>query len=281
MSRSLGWCMTLNNYTDEEYTQILETECQYVIIGKEIGEQGTPHLQGFIQFNKPGKTLAALKKINARAHWEATKGNVEQNYDYCSKEGNFAERGTKPVSQKRKGEMEKERYERAYEHAKHGNFEEIDKDILIRHLGNLKKIRAEFQSVPIALTGDLSNQWIYGRAGVGKTSKAMKENPGAYLKGLNKWWDGYVDQSVVIIDDMDPYHKSLAQQFKEWAHHYPFPAETKGSMMCIRPAKIIVTSNYTIDEIWDDVVTREAMHRRFNEVFVPSNEQITDNEMKI
>lgn len=281
MSKSLGWCFTVNNYDEAEYQALLGTECQYCIIGKEVGENGTPHLQGFIQFNKPGKTLVGCKKINGRAHWEATKGNVEQNYEYCSKEGNFEERGTKPVSQKRKGEMEKERYERAYEYAKSGQFEEIDKDILIRHLGNLKKIRAEFQSAPTALTGDLQNEWIYGRAGVGKTSKAMKENPGAYLKGLNKWWDGYVDQSVVIIDDMDPYHKNLAQEFKVWAHHYPFPAETKGGSMCIRPGKIVVTSNYTIDEVWEDPTTREAMHRRFKEIYVPSNLPITDKEFTI
>ncbi len=49
-----------------------------------------------------------MKKINARAHWGATKGSIDQNVEYCSKEGCFEERGIKPLNKKRKGEMEKE-----------------------------------------------------------------------------------------------------------------------------------------------------------------------------
>ena len=40
--RSYGWCFTCNNYTEEEYGALLNMECQYVVIGKEIGESGTP-----------------------------------------------------------------------------------------------------------------------------------------------------------------------------------------------------------------------------------------------
>lgn len=279
--RSLGFCFTCNNYTEEEYGSLLEINCQYIVIGKEIGESGTPHLQGFVQFPKPGKTLSAVRKLNARAHWEMTKGSIDQNYDYCTKDGNFEERGIRPMAQKRKGEVERERYDRAYELARSGDFESIDKDILIRHLGNLKKIRSEFQAAPSALTGELINEWIWGPAGAGKTSLAMAQNPGAFLKGLNKWWDGYVDQETVIIDDMDPYHKSLAQEFKVWSHHYAFPAETKGGSMCIRPRKIVVTSNYTIDEIWEDETTRAAIHRRFSEVYVPSNCAMNDHNLTL
>jgi hypothetical protein len=30
----------------------------------------------------------------------------------------------------------------------------------------------------------------------------------------------------------------------------------------------VVTSNYSIDEIWEDVTTREAMHRRYKEIYM-------------
>jgi len=43
---------TLNNYTDDEYNNLLNhKEFKYVIIGKEIGEKGTPHLQRYAELN--------------------------------------------------------------------------------------------------------------------------------------------------------------------------------------------------------------------------------------
>lgn len=268
--RCRGFCFTLNNYSDEEYQNLLLTECVYVVIGKEVGESGTPHLQGFIQFKDP-KSFGGVKLINARCHWEMTRGNIDQNYAYCTKDGNFEERGIKPVSQKRKGEMERERYSRARQLAKKGDFDAIDDDLYIKHMGNIKKIRAENQVVPPSLSGELENLWLWGPPGSGKTTRAYNSYPGAYLKGLHKWWDGYMDQETVIIDDMDPYHKSLAQHIKVWGHHFAFPAEVKGGSLCIRPKRIIITSNYCIDQVWEDEVTREAMHRRFKEEYIGLN----------
>ena len=60
MARTLGWCMTLNNYTEEQRVALLATECTYVIMGEEVGEQGTPHLQGFLRF-KTEKSLKQMK----------------------------------------------------------------------------------------------------------------------------------------------------------------------------------------------------------------------------
>lgn len=281
MSKTRNFVFTWNNYTDENISTLAALEYKYIYYGKEVAPTtGTPHLQGYMSLVQATTESAIRKKLKG-AHVEIMKGSFEQNDLYCSKSGDVTELGTKPISNKAKGEKEIERYKRAREYAQSGEFDKIDADIYIRHLGNLKKIRAESQNAPPALTGELVNEWLWGPPGSGKTSLAFSENPSCYLKGLNKWWDGYDSQDAVIIDDMDPFHKSLAQEFKVWAHHYPFPAETKGGSICIRPKKIVVTSNYRIDEVWEDLTTREAMHRRFMEKYIPSNSQITDNLTKL
>lgn len=90
--RSRGWCWTLNNYTESEYNKIkMDMHSNTVekwIIGKEVGSNGTPHLQGYIYF-KNGRSFESVKNMIQKAHWESAKGKPDQNYNYCSKENNF------------------------------------------------------------------------------------------------------------------------------------------------------------------------------------------------
>lgn len=100
---ALKWCFTLNNYDQndlDELSKIFSSKSSKYIIGKEVGEQGTPHLQGFVKFNDKLR-LTALKKLYKgaeRIHWEKTRGSDDDNYKYCSKENNFISFGyPKPV----------------------------------------------------------------------------------------------------------------------------------------------------------------------------------------
>jgi hypothetical protein len=55
-----------------------------LIFQEEIGENNTPHLQGFIAF-KTRKRLTQLKKWIPEAHFEVARGSPEENKAYCSK----------------------------------------------------------------------------------------------------------------------------------------------------------------------------------------------------
>jgi len=80
--KSRAWCFTLNNFMESETIKLQDDKYQY-LFQEEIGENGTPHLQGVIRFKEPVR-FTAVKKINGRAHWEKCK-NWIASLKYCSK----------------------------------------------------------------------------------------------------------------------------------------------------------------------------------------------------
>ena len=88
ISPALRWCFTLNHYTDEEISSIvpiLEEKCRVACCGYEVGDEGTPHVQGYVEFKTKCRPVGAVGL--PRIHWEKAKGNKEQNVRYCSKAG--------------------------------------------------------------------------------------------------------------------------------------------------------------------------------------------------
>ena len=70
------------------------------------------------------------------------------------------------------------------------------------------------------------------------------------MKPTNKWWDGYRGQPVVILDDPSVRRfQELEQEIKVWADRYPFIAELKGRSIRANPEWLIVTANYTLEEL--------------------------------
>ncbi len=259
---SRAWCFTLNNYDEDDVILFRELECTYIVCGREVGENGTKHLQGYIYF-KNARKLGGMKNIHNKCHWEVAKGNAEQNRVYCTKENNFFECGVQPMSQKRKGEVEQERWSIAWKKAKEGKLEELDADIRFRYYRTCKDIARDHMEKADDLK-ELTNYWIWGPPGVGKSRFARKEYPNAYFKAGNKWWDGYQGEENVIIDDFELDHKCLGHYIKIWADRYSFIAEYKGGSMHVRPKSIIITSNYSIEEVFAaDQVMVQAIKRRF------------------
>lgn len=112
MSQAKNWIFTLNNYTPLEYEKLCEGATNplvvYLIVGKEVGTSGTPHLQGFVSLAGRSR-LNPLKTLlgSDRYHLEVARGSAEQNRTYCSKEGDFLEFGTSPVGQGKRSDLDK------------------------------------------------------------------------------------------------------------------------------------------------------------------------------
>lgn len=268
MSRSRDWCFTINNPTEEDQSGIdqLEFAATYYIAGREVGEQGTPHIQGFVRFPNP-RTLQGVKRILRRAHLETRRGTITQAIEYCKKEGNYREWGDIPTQT---AETTKERWRRIISLAETGEIETIKNDYPGMYLRYLEKLRSMALPRPVILT-EITNEWWYGSTGTGKSRKLWQEYPNHFQKELNKWWCGYQNENVVAIEEWSPKNECTASSLKIWADRYPFTAQIKGgSLKKIRPWKIIVLSNYTIEQCFPQAEDRDPIKRRFKTVHFPS-----------
>lgn len=85
---SKRWCLTLNNPTIEEEEEIrsrVPNLCTRSIIYREVGDSGTEHFQGYLEWNF--KCRPSSHKFSKRIHWEKAKANWKKNKQYCSKDG--------------------------------------------------------------------------------------------------------------------------------------------------------------------------------------------------
>lgn len=96
--QSKRWCFTINNYTavDVLVLTALADNVTYLVFGREVGETGTPHLQGYVIFNTNHRLNAAKQAISPRAHLEVARGTNQQASDYCKKDNDYQEFGILP-----------------------------------------------------------------------------------------------------------------------------------------------------------------------------------------
>lgn len=259
--RSRGWCFTINNYTawDDLDIERLTEEAQYVIYGKEQGENGTPHYQGFCYFSTL-KSFNQLRDLLPRAHVEKQRGTLDAAIEYCKKEGDFIERGERPYGPS----GQKNQWKEVLKLARSGNMQEIEDKfpaIFLRYHSKLLGLHKPERPIILEF---LENEWWVGPTGTGKSRMLWTMYPDHYSKSLNKWWDGYENQETVAIEEWAPRNEVTASFLKIWADRYPFTAEIKGgTLQKVRPKRIIVLSNYTIEECFPQAQDQEPITRRF------------------
>lgn len=260
MTRSRSFVFTCFNMDFEDVIKSLDY--QYLVFGRELCPTTLRmHLQGYLYF-KSARTFVSLQKKLPGVHLEIAKGPPSANLKYCTKEGDYEEFGTPPKDPKDQGIKEKERWALARQNAERGLLEDVPDDIYIRYYRTLKEIKKDHMVKPDD-ADNVTGIWIWGPAGAGKSRYARDRYPDSYFKLANKWWDGYQEEISVIIDDLDPNHKVLGHHLKIWGDRYAFLAETKGGAMMIRPQKIVITSQYPPEQIWDDAQTLAAIRRRY------------------
>ena len=282
---SRRWCFTINNYTSDEYQFLLDKisntmadTVRYAVVGKEKGESGTPHLQGYVNLKKTIRLKGLKSKyLGDRAHCEIAKGTDEDNKVYCSKEGDYVEFG-EPQTQGKRNDLED-----AIKDLKNGA---TLSDVANDHSSVFVKFGRGLRDLKLMLDKPYNHDsvrglWIYGPPGTGKSHHARLINPeSTYLKPQNKWFDGYAGEEVILLDDLDT--NVLGHYLKIWADRYACTGETKGGTVNLKHKYFVVTSNYSIDHFFpDDPEMCQAIERRFKVVhmtgLVEHLDMINDN----
>lgn len=294
----INWTFTLNNYTEAEVvllkSLVLTNQLKYLIFGYEVGENGTPHLQGYAEFFKRIR-LTGLKKIMpARGHYSARLGTQQQAIDYC-----------------RKGEQSKKEWEeqktKGPNFGKNAKVVELgvkqtqsgttlsEKDNLVqeRLISMREKIKSGiserdlYEEEPLmcarfpkyvskciswrkpSIRDDLKVELHVGATNSGKTHHAFARFPNLYnmpvKSGNTLWFPGYAGEPVVLLDDFKG--GFTLDQFLRLTDKYPIQVEDKGGFSWFSPSLIIITSNF--EEIhWYDYAKRQehylALKRRIH-----------------
>lgn len=273
---------------------------RYVIVAQDVAPStGKKHIHGLVYFDC-AKSRRALETFNfPRADQYHLVFPITDNHrinciNYCKTKSAWFEIGTAPVpaseARQRGGETTKKKWTDALDAAKRGRYEDIPADILIKHTMNLQRVQAMFTNGKQIEGGkDILKKhmfWFIGEPGTCKSRSARAlarvldptQAPYIFLNASLSWWDNYMGEKVVIVDEMPMnLDRSARANWKAWTDIFPFKAQFKGGTFNnIRPQYIIICSNYTLQQVFghenrilgtmDWSIDCEAMDRRLTQL---------------
>lgn len=262
-----GWRFTLNNYNDDEVATIRTILSRrtrggvgalYAVFGYENAPStGTPHLQGYVYFEKKITGSAARHVIGTpRIAVLQADAKPQDNKTYCTKDGNFEEFGTCPSGQGHRRDTE-----RVAELVLSGKrLRDIaceEPAAFIKHSRGIAALRdatrARERVVPVLKV-------FWGGGGVGKSCYMLslcreQEERGRNVyqwNGEGKWWDQYDQEEVVCLDDFTGADLSI-RVWNKLFNVIPFQVEKKGSSVWFTSDTVYITSNYPPRLWWPNV----------------------------
>jgi hypothetical protein len=241
------------------------------VIARELHEDGTPHIHVYLLLE------AEYCCRNAR-YWDL--GSYHGNYQhaksytavlqYVRKDKDYMEFGDLDLEAKLESKTHHRRYlgKRLQRESLADLTDEFPE--LMFDYKKLKEAQLAYRQdkLPNPTHETARGTWIRGPPGSGKTHSVHTTESDLYIKAQNKWWDGYTGQKAVLLDDFDQQGECLAHHMKIWADKWPAQGEVKGGHVPLTYDRLIVTSNFTIDQAFKntDPETIKALHRRFKKI---------------
>lgn len=267
-------CFTLNNWTRDEYDIILNKWpkiASYFVVGKEIcPTTGTPHLQGYVEWNSSKKWTTMHKIFKGRARWtERYKDSTpKQAADYCKKDGDFIEHGE--ISNPQQGARTDIR---ALMECISDGMSEIEvferhPECAMKYIKGMDRYRLLCQKRNAKGYNKKNVRVYWGETGTGKTRSAIEEFPDAFIvtagiTGL--WWDGYDGEECVVIDEFRGNNCPLSMLLTI-LDGYATQVSIRGGSRILNAKTIIITSNIAPENWYEgaDDESRKALLRRID-----------------
>jgi len=261
-SKHRNVCFTWNNYPPD-YMQVLSKlpTVTYLVTGREIGESGTAHIQGYVEFKNQVR-FSTLKKRLPSVHFEERKGTSQQAADYCKKDADYIETGTLSRQGKR-NDLDEVR-----EILKTGGERDVVDCAKSVHAVRFAQMYLKVREKKRHFKPEVI--WLFGEAGTGKTSTAMYDawrrgyRDDVHLQsGQGKWWEGYDAHKAVIIDDLRADFFSYPRALNIF-DRYECRVENKGGSRQLLSRVIYVTCPWSPECVWSTHEEYAQLERRID-----------------
>lgn len=248
---------------------------QYLIYQSEIGDDGREHIQGYVVLKNRMRATALINICPG--HYEQRRGTHLQAKEYCRKDpssrtsevfiyGDDSEvpqgRGqrTDLLALQKDIDSGKTYVELATDHF--GSWLRAEKGI--RSYRNIKTEHRKYQD------GEKPKIVIlWGPSGTGKSTKAMKEYPGAYWltkptqRTTEILWQDYEGQDTVVFDEF--YSWIPYDQLLRICDYYPYVVRMLYGSAKLQAKTFVFTSNMDPLKWYEKVEDKSAWNRRVQE----------------
>jgi len=257
---------TINNYTDKDLEAVKNLKVNYITVGKEIcPTTGTPHLQGYCEFNSKTSIRKFSKKLK-RARIRDAKGTCEHNQKYTQKENLWLEEGT-PMKQGERTDINDVRDSIMAGDITVDNIAISSPyfyHLYARTLSKLEDLRMR-KNFRTEMTKGI---WYWGATGTGKSKKAFEGfHPDTHYnwKDDKGWQDGYIQQDTVIINE---FRGSLQySKLLELVDMHPYEVSRRArEPMPFTSKLVIITSALHPKDVYKNLSEHdslEQLYRRF------------------
>ncbi len=239
-------------------------EVKEYLIGQELHQDGGIHYHVYVKFNEgvAPRDVLKFKWVDRTACAKAVRG-LAGCLKYCTKDGDYIT-NIRNIKALIGGNHHKKLTTFLLENGVNKAVQEGE--VGIRGLKRLRQDVTDFKLHELAVepTIHCKGIWIHGPTGAGKTTAALQRYPGCFRKPPTKWWDGYEGQEVVLLDDLRKENaKFIVYYLTQWMDkHAPPAGEVKGGNMPLPFKWFVVTSQWSIEEIFDEPRDRDAIQRR-------------------